>query len=213
VVKDVRNANLRGSDRNHRAEASYIPAAQSPPEFLGQATLEIRTSGDPGAIAQEVRQRVQTVDKDLTFRTVNTQADLIDDSLSEERTLASLTGAFGIVALLLAAIGLFGVTAYSVAQRTREIGIRMALGAQRTTIVSSIVREAMMLVIAGLGIGAVVAVIAARLIATQLFGVAPTDFATIGTALLLMVAVAGTASLIPARRASKVDPMVALRYE
>jgi ABC-type antimicrobial peptide transport system permease subunit len=118
-----------------------------------------------------------------------------------------------LVAVLLAGIGLFGVTAYSVAQRTKEIGVRMALGAQRANILGLVMREAMILVIIGLGMGAVGAVMAARLIETQLFNVAPSDPVTIGAALLLMTTVAGIASIVPARRASAVDPMVALRYE
>ena len=213
VVKDVRNRSLRGSDSRHPALASYVPMAQAPPEILGQATLEIRATGDPTALAEAVRQRVRSVDKDLSFRKIYTQASLIDESLSDERALAGLTSGFGMVAVLLAGIGLFGVTAYSVAQRTKEMGIRMALGAQRTNILGLVLREAMLLVVVGLGIGAAGAVMAGRLIATQLFGVAPTDPVTIGAALLLMTAVAGAASIVPARRATKVDPMVALRYE
>jgi predicted permease len=213
VVKDVRNRSLRGSDPEHPALASYVPMAQAPPEILGQVTLEVRATGDLTALTESVRKRVQTVDKDLTFHKVYTQASLIDESLGDERALAALTSGFGLVAVLLAGIGLFGVTAYSVAQRTKEIGIRMALGAQRTSILRMVLREAMILVIVGLGVGAVGAVMAARLIATQLFGVAPTDPLTISAALLLMTVVAGAASIVPARRATKVDPMVALRYE
>jgi predicted permease len=213
VVRDVRNRTLRGSDSEHPALASYVPMAQAPPEILGQATLEVRATGDPTALTEAVRKRVQAVDKDLTFRKVYTQASLIDESLSDERALATLTCGFGLVAVLLAGIGLFGVTAYSVAQRTKEIGIRMALGAQRTSILGLVLREAMILVVVGLGFGATGAVMAARLIATQLFGVAPTDPVTIGATLLLMTVVAGAASMAPARRATRIDPMVALRYE
>jgi len=213
VVKDVRNRSLRGSDADHPALASYVPMAQAPPEILGQVTIEIRATGDPTALTEALRQRVQAVDKDLTFRKVYTQASLMDESMSDERALATLTSGFGLVAVLLAGIGLFGVTAYSVAQRTREIGIRMALGAQRTNILRLVLSEAMILVVVGLGIGATGAVMATRLIAAQLFGVAPTDPVTIGAALLLMTTVAGTATIVPARRATKVDPMVALRYE
>jgi predicted permease len=213
VVKDVRNRSLRGSDSSHPALASYVPIAQAPPEILGQVTLEVRATGDPAALTEAVRQRVQFVDKNLTFRKVYTQASLMDESLSGERALAALTSGFGLVAVLLAGIGLFGVTAYSVAQRTKEIGIRMALGARRTNILGLVLREAMVLVVVGLSVGATGAIIAARIIATQLFGVAPTDPITIGAALLLMTVVAGAASLLPARRAAKVDPMVALRYE
>jgi predicted permease len=213
VVKDVRNRSLRGSDADHPALASYVPMTQAPPEILGQVTLEIRATGDPAALTDALRQRVHIVDKDLTFRKVYTQAALMDESLSDERALAALTSGFGLVAVLLAGIGLFGVTAYSVAQRTKEIGVRMALGAQRTNILGLVMREAMILVIAGLGIGAAGAAMAARLIETQLFGVAPTDPVTISAALLLMITVAGAASIVPARRASAVDPMVALRYE
>jgi ABC-type antimicrobial peptide transport system permease subunit len=213
VVNDVRNRSLRGSDANHTALASYVPIVQAPPEILGQVTLEIRATGDPTALTDVLRQRVRAADKDLTFRKVYTQASLMDESLSDERALAALTSGCGLVAVLLAGVGLFGVTAYSVAQRTKEIGVRMALGAQRTNILGLVLREAMILVVAGLGLGAVGAVVVARLIATQLFGVTPADPVTIAAALLLMTAVAGIASIVPARRASAVDPMVALRYE
>jgi predicted permease len=213
VVKDVRNRSLRGSDAEHPALASYVPMAQAPPEILGQVTLEVRATGDPAALTDALRQRIQVVDKDLTFRKVYTQSWLMDESLSDERALAALTSGFGLVAVLLAGIGLFGVTAYSVAQRTKEIGVRMALGAQRANILGLVMGEAMILVIIGLGMGAAGAVMAARLIETQLFNVAPSDPVAIGAALLLMTAAAGIASIVPARRASAVDPMVALRYE
>src|SRR5580692_5535746 len=213
VVKDVRNRSLRGSDAEHPALASYVPMAQAPPEILGQVTLEVRATGDPAALTDALRQRIRAVDKDLTFRKVYTQSWLMDESLSDERALAALTSGFGLVAVLLAGIGLFGVTAYSVAQRTKEIGVRMALGAQRANILGLVMREAMILVVIGLGMGAAGAVMAARLIETQLFNVAPSDPVTIGAALLLMTTVAGIASIVPARRASAVDPMVALRYE
>jgi predicted permease len=213
VVEDIRNRSLRGSDSDHPALASYVPMAQAPPEILGQVTLEIRATGEPAALTEAVRQRVQALDKDLAFRKVYTQASLIDESLSDERALAALTSGFGVVALLLSGIGLFGMTAYSVAQRTKEIGIRMALGAPRTNILRLVLREALVLMVVALGIGAVGAAMAGRLIATQLFGVEATDPLTIGVAVLLMTAVAGAASIVPVRRATKVDPMVALRYE
>jgi predicted permease len=213
VVKDVRSAGLRGNEPGRSNLAAYLPLADAPQKLLGQANLEILVTGDSTSLTAAVRQRVQSVDKDLTFRTVETQASMIDESLGTERALAALTTGFGVIALLLAGIGLFGLTAYSVAQRTREIGIRMALGAQRMSILDLIVREAMLLTLAGLGIGLGLALVAGRLIAAQLFGVAPSDGLTISSALALMVAVTGAASLAPARRATKVDPMVALRYE
>jgi ABC-type antimicrobial peptide transport system permease subunit len=137
----------------------------------------------------------------------------LDDSLVEERLVASLSGIFGVLALLLACIGLYGLMAYAVNRRTGEIGLRMALGAERARIAGMIVRETLLLAGCGLVIGVPVAAFASRLMASQLFGVKPGDPLTIAGASVLMGAVTVVASYLPARRAASVDPMQALRSE
>jgi ABC-type antimicrobial peptide transport system permease subunit len=133
--------------------------------------------------------------------------------LSTERLIALLSGAFGILATLLAALGLYGVMAFVVARRTREIGLRMALGAQRTEVVWMVMREALVLLGAGLAIGIPVAFWLSRYVSSQLFSVKPSDFGTAAAALAILIAVTACAGLLPARRASGIDPIRALRYE
>src|SRR5439155_15745844 len=142
-----------------------------------------------------------------------TQTGQIDEMLVQERMFAKLTSAFGLLALVLACVGLYGIMAYAVVRRTNEIGIRMALGAERRLILTMVMREVALLVAAGTAIGVPMAIAATRLVASALFGISPTDPATLATATVIMLAVAAGAGYLPARRASRVDPMVALRYE
>jgi ABC-type antimicrobial peptide transport system permease subunit len=153
------------------------------------------------------------MDSDLPLLDVKTQTGQIDEMLVQERMFAKLTSAFGLLALVLACVGLYGIMAYAVVRRTNEIGIRMALGAERRSILTLVMREVVLLVVAGASIGTPLAIAATRLVASALFGVSPTDPATFALATLIMVAVAASAGYLPARRAARVDPMVALRYE
>ena len=193
--------------------AVYIPYTQAPPDMLGQMNVVVRTALDPNSLIPSVRNQIQSIDKSLPLFGIQTQADEADQKLGGERSLATLLSLFGTLALALASIGLYGTISYSVARRTKEVGVRMALGAQRREILTMVLRETLSLVVIGIAIGIPAAAAAMRLISSQLFGVTPTDPATISTATLLMIIVAGCAGYFPARRATKVDPMVALRYE
>jgi predicted permease len=180
---------------------------------LSQATFELRTAADPMALVPSVRDAVRTVDPNLPVTNVSTQMEQIENRLQQERLFAQAYALFGSLALLLAAIGLFGLMSYNVARRTNEIGIRMALGARREDVVRLVMRESMLLVAIGIAIGLGAALASRRLVETLLFGLAPSDPRSIAAAIATMVAVSAIAGYLPARRASRVDAMVALRYE
>jgi len=189
----------------------YIPHAQEASwNFMG---LVIRTAGDPAAFANTLRREVQALDKDQPVYSVRTFDDVVMNSLGTRRVSMQLFTVFACAALLLAAIGIYGVMAYSVTQRTQEIGIRMALGAQKGDVLRMVVGQAMTLVLIGVGVGLAGALGLTRVIATLLFGVKATDPTTFTAIALLLVAVALLASYLPARRAAKVDPIIALRTE
>jgi predicted permease len=175
--------------------------------------LLVRTAGDPMRIAGSIRQEVATVAKGVLVSRVTTLERHVDASIVQERLLATLSGFFGALAALLAALGLYGVMAYSVARRTSEMGVRMALGAGRRDILWLVFRETLTLVLIGIALGLPAALAATRLISTQLFGVQPADPLALLAACALMLAVASLAGFLPARKASRVDPMIALRYE
>jgi ABC-type antimicrobial peptide transport system permease subunit len=175
--------------------------------------FEVRTAGDPTALVGAIREAVSEVDRNIPLFDVKTQRRQAEQSLTQERLFATLSSFFGLLALLLACIGLYGVMSYAVARRTNEIGIRMALGATAPRVIRLVMRETMLLVVIGVVIGLGAALASARLIENMLFGLAPRDPVTISLATLLMVMVAALAGYLPARRASKVDPMIALRYE
>jgi predicted permease len=209
VVKDIQ-PDLRGKQPRR---AVYIPYTPAPPEMLGQMNFVVRTALDPDRLIPALRHLVQSMDKNLPLVGVQTQAKDADERLGPERSLATLLSLFGTLALALVSIGLYGIVSYGVARRTKEIGIRMALGAQRGEILKMVLRETWSLVVIGIAIGIPAAAAATRLISSQLFGLTPADPVTISMASLLMVVVATCAGCLPARRATKVDPMVALRYE
>jgi ABC-type antimicrobial peptide transport system permease subunit len=144
---------------------------------------------------------------------VSTQVETVEKRLQQERVFAQAYALFGALALVLASVGLFGLMSYSVARRTNEIGIRMALGAQRTDVLRLVMSESLRLVVVGTAIGLAAAVAASRLIATLLFGLAATDGVTVLTAVTLLLGVSAIAGYLPARRAARVDPLVALHYE
>jgi predicted permease len=188
----------------------YVPVWQAPE---GGATFEVRTSMDPSKAATAVLGAVKSINSRLPVYSVKTLADQLDDSLVQERLVASLSGIFGLMALLLTSIGLYGLMAYAVIRRTSEIGIRMALGAERNSIARMIVGETMTLVLIGVALGLPAAIFASRLISSQLFGLRPGDPLTFSAACLLLTLVAVAASYLPARRAASIEPMRALRTE
>jgi len=208
VVRDAKYGNLR----DESPPTVYVPWLQELSR-VGGVTFEVRTAGDPVAFATAIRQAVREVDPNLPVAGVRTQVDQANESLRIERLFARLISFFGLLALLLAAIGLYGVMAYSVAQRTKEIGIRMALGAQRYNVLKLVLSQGMILTLIGVVLGAGAAIGLTRLMKSLLFGVSATDPVTFIAIALLLAAVALLASYVPARRATKVDPLVALRYE
>jgi predicted permease len=196
----------------------YSPWRQELPR-MGGVTFEVRTTGDPNAAVTAVRQAVSGVDANLPLNNLKTQAEQADETLRMERLFAKLVTLFGLLAQQLAAIGLFGVLAYAVSQRTREIGIRMALGANRSDVLKMIVRQGMTLSLLGIGLGLVGAYVLTKYLESQmdlksmLYGVQVSDPLTYGVIAMILTLVTLVACYIPALRATKVDPMIALRYE
>ncbi|HEY6292263.1 MAG TPA: ABC transporter permease [Terriglobia bacterium] len=210
VVGDVRQWGLA----QDAPLAIDLPYSQSPqPFFLSAATLVVRTPSDPLAMANAVRQEVQVVDPEMPVFDVTSMEQLVYRSVAEPRFDTLLLGSFAALALILASVGIYGVVSYSVTQRTHEIGIRMALGAERIDVLKPVVSEGLGLTLAGVGIGLIGALILTRFLANLLYGVRPTDLVTFVAVSMVLTGVAAFASYVPARRATRIDPMVALRYE
>ncbi|MGB7492848.1 MAG: ABC transporter permease [Candidatus Acidiferrum sp.] len=207
VVADVKSG---GIGENAVPEV-YAP--QTPTDFIGETTIVVRTATDPNAFVSTMRSLVASMDKELPLRDVKTLDDYVSASISAQRFQATLLSIFAALAFVLTAIGLYGVIAYSVAQRSREIGIRIALGAEQQNISRMVLRQGAWLALIGVATGLLASLFAARLIRALLYGIQPIDPITFMAVPLLFFAVALLASYIPARRASRVDPMVALRYE
>jgi predicted permease len=207
VVKDAKFQSLRGENRR----LVYLSHLQGPPWKL--MTFALRTEGNPSGLIAAARNEVRAVGKDIPITEVKTLAAQIDETLAQERLVATLAGFFGLLALLLSCLGLYGIMAYAVARRTREIGIRMALGAQPGNVLWQVMRETLALVLIGVVTGLPAAMTAARLIPIPLFELTASDPLTIAMATALLIAVAGPAGYLPARRAARVDPLVALRSE
>jgi predicted permease len=206
VVGDAKYVDLREKPE----PAAYYPYTQRVGFYND---LEVRYSGDPATIIAEVRRAVEEVDHSLPVSYVNTLAQQVDDSVTSETLIAQLSGFFGLLAVFLACIGIYGLMSYAVSRRTSEIGIRVALGANRSAVLWMIMRESLTLVGIGLAVGLPVALAAGRLVSKMLFGLAPTDPVSVAGAAMLLLACALLAGFLPARQAAKVDPMVALRYE
>ncbi len=209
VVGIVRDARYN-SVRDEAPPTMYVPYIQGP---LGGMAYEVRTAGDPAGTLGAIREAVRQVDSNVPLMNVSTQLEQIEMRFAQERLLARAYLLFGGLALLVASIGLFGLMSYSVARRTNEIGVRMALGAERRDVVRMIMGESQRLVVIGLAIGLAAALAAGRLVGTLLFGLQPTDSSTIALAVVVLAAVSAFAGYVPARRAAGVDPMTALRYE
>jgi putative ABC transport system permease protein len=176
-------------------------------------TLHVRTSVDPSSLAGAIRNEVQSLEKNLPLSNPERMSDRVANSLYAARMGAILLAVFGGLALLLASIGLYGVMSFAVARRTRELGIRIALGARPGDVFRMVLRQGMTLVIAGLVLGVVVAAAVTRLLASFLYGVSTTDAFTFTAIPVLLTLVALLACYLPARRATRVEPLIALRYE
>ncbi len=189
----------------------FIPFLQG--DFPASASFYVRTTMDSSAMSAQLRRKIAALDPAMPVYQMRTLESQLDETLGTERLIATLSAAFGILATLLAALGLYGVMAFAVARRTREIGLRMALGAQRGAVVWMVMREALTLVAIGLAIGMPAAYALSQLVASQLYSVKPTDLGAPALALAILSLVAGAAGFLPARRASTIDPIKALRYE
>lgn len=210
IVGDAKYTDLR-----ERMKPTVYEGYQQSPSL--QANFEVRYSGNLPAVAAAVRAAVQQIDSRLPIFDLRTQAEQSEISVGEERMFANLSSAMGCLALLLAAVGLYGIMSYNVRRRTTEIAVRMALGARPGAVLRMVVRESLMLVAAGLAIGVPVALASAsaasKVLADLLFGIQPTDPLSVALAVSTMVVVAALAGYVPAHRAARTDPMVALRYE
>ena len=208
MVDDVKFSSLKEGSKG----VIYYPFPNGP-TGRGQMTLQVRTSGESSALAAAIRAEAQRIDDTMGVPDVRPLSAFIDASVVKERLMTVLLSFFGILATLLAAIGLYGLMAYSVSQRTNEIGIRLALGAQRRNVVALVMRETMLMAVIGVIVGLVAAMGATRLIASLLYGLTPNDPLTIALTAILLLAVAALAGYLPARRAARVDPMLALRHD
>jgi predicted permease len=212
VVADVRDHGVADKpDRRMYLPYVHTDTSSSQTGNPGSLRLEVRTAGDPSALVQQIRKTIVSLDPVLPIEGVDPVPTLVGDSIRQAVLLARLATAFGVLALLLAAIGLYGVMSYSVARRTGEIGLRSALGAQREDVVRLVLRDAMTLVLFGLVVGLPLAMALMRLLSAQLHGVGTADPGSIALAAGVLMASAIVASLLPALRASRVSPIVALR--
>jgi putative ABC transport system permease protein len=205
VVGDIRHRSLAGQP----FPAMYFPTRNSG----GRMNLVIRTQGDPLSIVGAVRKEVHALDRDQPIAAVKKMSDWVDSSVAEPRYRTTLLGMFAALAMILAATGIYGVMSYSVAQRTHEIGVRMALGARQLDVLKLVVRQGMALTIVGVVLGLLGAFALTRVMQSLLFEVTAKDPFTFAAVAALLIAVAFVACFIPAHRATKVDPLVALRYE
>ena len=206
VLRDAKYNSLR----EPAPPTMYVPYLQG---RGGGGVIAVRTAAVPATVTGGVREAVRQVDPNLPMMDISTQLEQVERRFAQEKIFAQAYTLFGALALLLAAIGLFGLMSYSVSRRTNEIGIRMALGARRQDVLGLVMRESMIVVAVGVVIGVGVALSVSRFVATLLFGLAPTDALSVVAATGVMVVVSALAGFLPARRASRVDPMVALRYD
>jgi predicted permease len=206
VIRDTRYSSLREPAPPTLYQAMWQQPARA-------VTVMLRTATDPSSLVETVRAAVRKVDTNLPITNVATQMEQLDRRVAQDRLYANAFSLFGALALVLASIGLFGVMSYMVARRTNEIGVRMALGANRLDVARMVLRETLVLVGAGVAVGLGAALLAGRYVAEKLYAVPPRDVATMSTAVAVIVGVGLLAGFLPARRASRVDPMVALRTE
>jgi ABC-type lipoprotein release transport system permease subunit len=205
VVGETKMAGLVTTE--DRVGTYYFPLRQAPPRGL---TLTVRTAGDPPAVAPSIREQLRAVDPELPLYSVRTMTDRMNESLADRRTPMVVAIVFAVVALFLAAVGLYGVLAYQVSQRTREIGIRLALGSDSRRVFGLIVKEGMTLMAAGFVVGMAGAFAIRRTMAAQLYGVGPMDPIVLASVGMVLALVTFAACTLPARRAARIDPIVAL---
>jgi macrolide transport system ATP-binding/permease protein len=208
VVKDSRYENLRAAD----TRLIYVPLKQAR-DRLGRITLGVLSEGNVSDLTSAITNEIRTVDANLLLTNIVTLSERVEQSLVQERLVATLSLFFGLLALLLACIGLYGVASYDIARRSNEIGIRMALGADARHVVRLMLGESLRWVLLGLTLGLSAAFVLMRWLESLLFGLKPSDPLTIGLAALGLLLVAALAGYLPARRAARIDPLVALRSE
>jgi putative ABC transport system permease protein len=209
VVGDVKETNIRDA----AGPQAYFPLTQDIDNWFYPERIVVKTKMAPESAASAIRASVQQLDGSLSLFSVRTMQQVVAEDMEDTSLQAALLGIFATLALVLAAVGVYGVMAYLVTQRTHEIGVRMALGAQQADVLQLVLRHGSKLILVGVGTGIVAALVLTRLMSSLLFGVTATDPATFAAVAILLAAVAVAACYIPARRASRVDPMVALRYE
>lgn len=210
VAKDARYSSLKQEIPPVAYVAFFQNALKGPP---GSAIFELRTVADPFTLAQTVRKVVHSAAPQVPVTDMLTQTQIIDSTITQERTVADLCTAFAVLALVIAGVGLYGTMAYAVARRTNEIGIRMALGAGRHSIIAMVLREVLALALAGLAIGLITAWSTQSVIKSFLFGVKAADPVTVLWASGILFAALALAGYVPARRASRIEPLSALRHE
>jgi putative ABC transport system permease protein len=208
VIKDTKYRDLK----KQAPRTVYVPLAQWT-GVSAELTLHVRTVGEPANLVAAIRREVESLDKNLPVYNVRAFTDLVAQSFYQERLIATLSSFFGLLALSLASLGLYGVMAYSVVRRTREIGVRLALGAQTSDVLKLVVRRGMGPAMVGIGLGVAAAWSVTRVLSNLLYGISATDPLTFVTVPLALVGVALLACYLPARRAAKVDPLTALRHE
>jgi putative ABC transport system permease protein len=208
VVSEVRQTGLYEQKLEF-----YVPYAQERRSFMAPRDLVVRTQQDATSLAAAVRAAVWAVDKDQPVSNVRTMDQVFSAAISQERFQTLLLGMFATLALLLACVGLYGVISYTVVQRTHEIGVRVALGAQPRDVLRLVIRQGMLLTLAGLVVGIAAGTLLTRVLTDMLFGVTPRDPVTFVAVPVLLLVVAFLACWIPARRATRIDPLIALRYE
>jgi ABC-type antimicrobial peptide transport system permease subunit len=215
IVRDARHEALR----EDAPRSVYTPLAQPGESFDGsdglpqRLTAIVRVAGDPRRVIATASRLVREVDRDAVVSYVRTMDQQLDAALVTERLLATLSTGFGLLALLLAAVGLYGVMSYTVVQRTRETGIRMALGATRLSVLARVLRETIVMSVAGVAIGLGATVMVTKSVAALLFELSPNDPMTLGVVAALLIATILVAGLAPARRAARTDPIRALKAE